>query len=338
MKKKRSTQLDVAKLANVSQATVSHVVNDTDFSIPENTRKKILDAMNTLGYIPNRMAQSLRRQKSYTIASVIPDITNPYYPAFQRGIQKVATHNNYDLVVYDTLEKEDNEVRILNAIQRLGVDGAVLTLFHHTIEDLQPLVDQGIYIVTMSIGKFDHDKRKIDIMFSDNLSMAKRATNFLIDKGHKRIGLIAGLDGTPHRKAREKGYIKALEESKLPLERILIEAGDFTEKGGFEAMQKILEMDSLPTAIFASNDLMALGAMTAIRGAGLSIPDDIAIIGIDDIPAAKLVYPSLTTFTQHQEQAGEVAAKMLFDRINETYTGPGRLVEMPVELIIREST
>jgi len=338
MTNRRPTQADVAKLAGVSQTVVSQILNNNDISVSDGTRQRVLDAIDQLGYVPNKSAQSLRSQKTRTIACVIPDITNPYYPAFQRGVQKVTIEQNFDLFVYDTEENEENEIRCLKAIQSSGVDGAILVLFHHHIDDLTPLLKQGIHLVVLASSFLDIQDSEIDIIYNRNDEMAELATNYLIQKGHTKIGMIAGLDETPPRKFREIGYLKALENSHLPLDQMCIQGGDFTEKGGYEAMQMILDMEEdLPTAIFAANDLMALGAMAAIREAGLSIPADIALIGIDDIPAANLVYPRLTTINQHQEQGGMDAAEMLISRIQGQYTGPGRVLEGSFELIIRES-
>jgi DNA-binding LacI/PurR family transcriptional regulator len=167
--------------------------------------------------------------------------------------------------------------------------------------------------------------------------MAKASVSYLIGKGHARIGMIAGLKDTPPRRNRIRGYREALAENHIPLDEILIQDGDFTESGGYQGMRKLLELKSRPTAVFAANDLMALGAMVAIREAKLRIPEDIALIGIDDIPAAKLVNPPLTTSSQAQENVGRRAAEMLFERIAGAAPDKPRLVEMPFELIIRES-
>jgi LacI family transcriptional regulator len=238
MSKRRPTQADVAKLAGVSQTVVSQVLNDNDSAITDETRQRVLNAIDQLGYVPNKSAQSLRSQKTRTIACVIPDITNPYYPAFQRGIQKVATKHNFDLFVYDTEEKKENEIRCLQAIQHSGVDGAILVLFHHQMDDLIPLLNKGINLVVTAGLKLDNQNSEIDIVFNRNDEMAELATNYLIEKGHSKIGMIAGSEETPPRIAREIGYLNALEKSHLPLEQMCIQGGDFTEKGGYEAMKK----------------------------------------------------------------------------------------------------
>jgi LacI family transcriptional regulator len=337
MKSRRPTQADVAKLAGVSQSAVSQVLTRSDSAIPEETKQRVFDAIDQLGYVPYRPAQSLRTQKSYTIASIIPDITNPYYPAFQRGIQSVANQHDYDLIIYDTEEKEENEKRSLRSLERAGVDGAIVTLFYLGVEHLRPLIEQNIPVVFLRGRPGAEEDLIIDRIYVDNVSMAKTVISFLIKKGHTRIGMIAGLEDTPPRRDRIRGFCKALEEHQLPLDEILIQDGDFTETGGYQGMKKLLKVIPRPTAVFAANDLMALGAMTAIREAKMDIPKDIALVGLDDIPAAKLVHPPLTTISQMQENIGRIAADMIFERIAGTAPATPRMVEMPYKLIIRES-
>jgi LacI family transcriptional regulator len=337
MKIRRPTQADVAKLAGVSQSTVSQVLNRNDIAIPKETRQRVMNAVDQLGYVPNKPAQSLRTQKTYAIASIIPDITNPFYPAFQRGIQSVTSQHNYDLIVYDTEEKEENEKRSLRSLIHAGVDGAIVVLFHHGVEHLRPLNKQNIHIVILGGRPISEEELLLDTLYVDNIALAKTSVLYLIEKGHTRIGMIAGLENTPPRQNRIRGFCEALAEHNLPLDEILIQDGDFTETGGYQGMKKLLKLNPRPTAVFAANDLMALGAMMAIREAKLNIPNDIALIGIDDIPAAKLVHPPLTTISQMQENIGRKAAEMIFERIAGTVPEKPRLVEMPFELIIRES-
>jgi LacI family transcriptional regulator len=279
----------------------------------------------------------LRTKKTYSIASIIPDITNPYYPAFQRGIQTVTSQHNYDLIIYDTEEKEENEIRSLRSLERAGVDGAIVTFFYLGAEHLRPLIEQNIPVVFLRGRPRAEEDLIIDRIYVDNVAMAKTAASYLIEKGHTRIGMIAGLEGTPPRQHRIQGFCEALEEHQLPLDEILIQDGDFTETGGYQGMKKLLSIKPLPTAVFAANDLMALGAMLAIRETSLRIPEDIALVGLDDIPAAKLVHPPLTTITQMQESIGRTAAEMIFERIEGTAPDKSRLVEMPYKLIVRES-
>ncbi len=224
---KRPTQADVARLANVSQTAVSKILNGNDEGIPEETRQRILGAMNQLGYVPNRFAQSLRTQKTYTIASIIPDITNPFYPAFQRGIQSITYQNEYDLIIYDTDEREENELRSLRSLERAGIDGAIVYLFHHGTEQLKPLIEKNIHVVYCGGKPIPEKELTLDTVYVDNETMAKTLVSFLIDKGHTHIGMIAGLKETPPRKNRIRGYQAAMSEHRLPVVDTLIQGGDF---------------------------------------------------------------------------------------------------------------
>lgn len=335
--KKRPTQADVAALSGVSQATVSYVINDSDIAIPEATRQRILKAMIELDYVPNRSARSLRTSKSYTIATIIPDINNPFYPAFQRGIQDVTRQHDYDLILYNTDEIKSEEARCLRSLEEGQVDGAIVVLFHHDLQALRSLLDRDIRLVSLVTGPQDLGDLPLDTIYIDNSAAAYKAVCYLADKGHTRIGMIAGSANTPPRLSRIQGYREALASHHLPLDETIIHGGDFTEEGGYESMKQLLKLSPRVTALFAANDLMAIGAMIAAREAGLSIPEDIAVVGIDDIPAAAQISPSLTTITQFKQELGRRTAEMLFERLNGTVTGDGRSVEMPFELIIRES-
>jgi len=337
MKTRRPTQADVAELAGVSQSAVSQALNQTESAIPEETRQRVWDAINQLGYVPNKSAQSLRTQKTYTIASIIPDITNPFYPAFQRGIQSVTNRHGFDLIVYDTDEKEENKKRSLRSLVSADVDGAIVSLFHHGPEHLQPLIEQNIPVVLWNSSTTLNENLIMDTLFVDNVAMAKNSVSYLIEKGHTRIGMLTGLENSPPAQFRIRGYRKTLAEYRLPVEEGLIKVGDFSEAGGYQGMKDLLSLSTYPTAVFAANDLMALGAMIAIREANLQIPDDIAIIGIDDIPAARLISPPLTTSSQMQENVGRRAAEMLFERIEGTAPALPRIEELPFKFIIRES-
>lgn len=196
-RKKRATQADVAALAGVSQTTVSYVINNSDIAIPEATRKRILEAMDELGYLPNLSARSLRTNKTYTIATIIPDIGNPFYPAFQRGIQDVTRNQDYDLILYNTDELESEEKRCLRSLEERQVDGAIVVLFHHDHQALLPLLEKGVALVALVTGPQDVGKLSLDTIFVDNSAAAFKAVCYLADEGYSRIGMIAGSDNTP---------------------------------------------------------------------------------------------------------------------------------------------
>jgi LacI family transcriptional regulator len=334
--KKRPTQADVARLANVSQTTVSLVLNNESIaSVPPETRQRIREAMEALGYVPDHLARSLRTRKTYTIAGIIPDITNPFYPAFERGIQDVADRHGYDLMMYNTDGSATKEQRILRSIRQGRVDGVIAVLFHLNARDLLPLLDMSIAVVRLEATPKQAGAAPLDNLYVDNIGAAQRAAAYLFGKGHRRIGMLTGQRGPGAN--RVLGYQRALAEHQIPLDQQLICSNDFTLAGGYAGMRTLLALAAGPTAVFAANDLMAMGAMNAIRAAGLRIPQDVAVVGFDDIPAAALVTPALTTVTQFQEQLGQRAARMLLERIDGTATEGGRCVEMPAELVIRES-
>jgi LacI family transcriptional regulator len=290
--------------------------------------------MESLGYQPNRTARSLRTSKTFTIAVIIPDITNPFYPAFERGIQDVADQHEYDVITYNTDGLAEKEHKYIQSMLEGRVDGVVTVLFHTSAPALFQLLDHNIPVVRLEATRKDAGERPLDNVYLDNVTAAQTAVQHLIERGHHRIGMLAGHEGPTS--YRMIGFYHALEASGIRLDERLIQTGDFNEQGGYQAMQALLY--SRPTAVFAANDLMAMGAYLAIKEAGLRIPDDIAVVGFDNIPTAKLVSPPLTTVDQYQQRVGQRAAEMLFERLNGATAPTGRSEELPHQLIVREST
>jgi len=337
VKKKRPTQSDVAERAGVSQAMVSYVINNnTAVTIPDETRQRILSAMQELGYILNVTARRLRSSKTYTVAGVIPDITNPFYPAFERGIQDTVNQFGYDLIIYNTDGAADRERKCLDSLLQGRVDGIVGVFFHMRAGDLIPLIEQQIPVVRLEAMPKTSGHLPLDNIYIDNVAASRSAVEFLIGKGHQRIALLTSHEGPA--RFREMGYRAALEAYHIAFDPLLLSYGAYSEDGGYAAMHALLQQAAPLTAVFAANDLMAMGAMVAIREAGLSVPRDVAVMGFDDIPTAKLVYPALTTIAQFQRQLGQRAAEMLMGRLNGTVPEPGRSVEMPYRIVEREST
>jgi LacI family transcriptional regulator len=331
----RPTQKDIAKLAQVSQATVSLVLNGiSDSSVPQVTQRKVLRAAKTLGYVPNRVAQSLRTQQTKTIACIVPDITNPFYPALERGAQKSAESNGYDVLIYNTDGLPAKERKCLDRLLEGRVDGVIGVFFHLNARDLRPLLDRNIAVVRIEATPKKTGPWPLDNLYVDNAEGAKASTEYLIELGHRRIAMIAGTGG-PERN-RVSGYLQALDEAGLKPQ--LVSRGGFNEESGYRSTKQLLSTGTRPTAIFAGNDLMALGAMTAIREAKLAIPQDIALMGFDDIFAARFVTPPLSTISQFQYELGRVAAEMLLERINQlSPETAGRQRQMPFELVKRQS-
>lgn len=333
---KRPTQADVARLAEVSQAMVSYVVNNIpSISISAETRARVLDAIKTLGYVPDSAARSLKTRKSSTVAGIIPDITNPFYPAFQRGIQDVAEARGYDLITCNTDGIAAREHKFLQLAHQGRVDGIVAIFFHLTANDLRPLLERGIAIVRLEPGRKNVGRLPLDNIYVDNVAAARTATSYLIERGHRTIGMLAGQKGPQH--ARVRGYKQALAEGGITLDNALIQGSGFQQDNGYQGMRELINRSPRPTAVFAANDLLAMGALSALRDAGLRVPDEVAIVGVDDIPAAALVNPPLTTISQFPQQLGRRAAEMLFERLEGNVPGGGRCELMPHELIVRES-
>lgn len=330
-------QADIARLADVSQPMVSYVLNGrSNFSIPAETRQRILEAANQLGYEPDQLARSLRTRKTRTLACVIPDIANPFYPMFERGVQDVAESQGYDLMVYNTDGDEAKERRCLKALIQRRVDGVVGVFFHLRARDLKPLLTRGVPVVRLEATPKQVGSLPLDSIFVDNAAAAQAAVSYLLERGHRQIGMIAGSGGP--QESRRSGYQQALAAYGVPIDEQLIVPCALSVEGGHFATLDVLKLTPQPTALFAVNDIVALGAMEALRFMGLRIPTDVAVMGFDDISVARLVSPALSTVSQFQERLGRRATEMLFERLGSEAPITGRLVQMPYELVIREST
>ena len=246
----------------------------------------------------------------------------------------------YDLLAYNTDGHRDLELKALNVAMSGRVDGLIGTMFHLDDADFAPLLRRGTPICLLgSQNVFETSEQPVvDTVSIPDDSAARMMVEHLLDRGHTRIAIIAGEPGTPPRANRERGYRRALAGHGIPVDEALVRGSDFTERGGYEGMLELLGLDERPTAVFAANDLIAIGALVACRERGLRVPGDIAIGGFDDIPAAALVYPPLTTVSQRNQSTGRQLVRLLTDRLRGTYTGPVRRIENGYDLIVREST
>ncbi len=315
---------------------VSYVLNDNpSVSISAETRQRVLDAVALLGYVPNASARSLRTNRTYTIASIIPDVTNPFYPALERGIQDVADQHDYDLIIYNTDGLPQREEKCLRSVQQGRVDGIIGVFFHTSARALISLLDRNIAVVRLEASPKKAGERPLDNVYVDNIKAAKAGVLYLLQKGYKRVGMLTG--GIGPGQPRLFGYREAHAELGQAVDERLVAEADFTEAGGQSGMQALLAGEVLPDAVFAANDMMAMGALVALRDAGYRVPGDIAVMGFDNIPTAKLVSPPLTTVSQSQNRMGQRAAEMLFERLNGQSMLPGRCEELPFKIIQRDS-
>ncbi|MFT4041199.1 MAG: LacI family DNA-binding transcriptional regulator [Thermomicrobiales bacterium] len=337
-KRKRPTQADVARLAAVSQPLVSYVLSgDPDAPVAPETRERVLAAIAELGYVPQYAGRSLRSQRALAIGAIIPDITNPFYPAFARGIQNVAEAAGYDLIAYNSDGLLERERKFMQSALAGRVDGVILSPFQITMEDLADVAEKNIPVVALTSRSPARGRAPVDTVHVDSVGAAQLAVEHLLARGHRRIGMIAGEAGTPPREDRVLGYLRALEEHGLLVDEMLVRGADFNEEGGYRATQELLRLSPRPTAIFAANDLMAMGAMSALYEAGLQVPRDMAVVGFDDIPAARMLAPPLTTVAQFPDLLGARTAELLLERLRGEGPAHGREILMPAELVVRES-
>ena len=329
---------DVARNAGVSVSTVSKVLsgNGVASQLNASTIERVQQAIAKMGYVPNAVARSLRTQQTFTLASVIPDITNPFYPAFERGVQDVAEANGYDLVVYNTDGVAAKERRCLDALMRGRVDGIVGTFFHCSPEDFESILKRDIALVLLEEpGGALPEGLTADRVYVDNAKAARAAANHLVELGHTRIAMLTGQRDTLA--SRVRGYREALVAHGL--QPLLLETGDFTEACGYSGMLELLQHETRPTAVFAANDVMAMGALLALREHQVNVPGEVALVGFDDIPVSRLLTPTLTTVSQFPERLGRRTAELLIERLRGQAVGEmGRSEEMPFELIVRESS
>ena len=332
------TMRDVAELAAVSQSTVSRVLSKTGnggIPISEETSRRIHEAVKRLGYHPNLAARSLRGQATNLIAMMVADIGNPYYHHMARSVQDVARRHGYDVLLANCDHDPQLEQHFIEGIIRRPVDGVILTPYHLTEQDIDHLVQRTGVQVAM-LGQ-NLQAEGVDYVFADDGMASYDAVRWLIqERGHRRIGYI-DVPGTRPGDRRRSAYRRALIDSGIDAPAEYVQAGDFGIESGERAMRALMALPERPTAVFACNDLMALGCVLAAKELGLSVPGDVAILGFDNIPEAARVCPPLTTVAQFPREMGMQLANALFERIEGVATGPERSFEIPCQLIVRES-
>jgi len=322
---------EVAKLAKVSTSTVSRVLSNAPY-IAEETRQRVLEAVKSLNYKPNRLASNFRKRSSKTVVVVLPDITNVFFSKIIQGLQTVAKESDYHVLLGDTGNNLQLEKEFIELVKERLVDGLILTTARIPKEEI--LAASQIMPVVLACEYIDgYDVPTVCI---DNIIAARQATEHLINLGHKKIAFITGPLGIILSKDRLDGYRQALLLNEIFIDESLIQEGDFTVKSGYDITMKFLAVESPPTAIFASNDEMAVGAIKAIKQKGFRVPEDIAIVGFDDIPLCNIVEPELTTIAQPRYDIGCQAMEMLL-KIIKGDSLERRQIVLPHKLEIRDS-
>jgi DNA-binding LacI/PurR family transcriptional regulator len=334
---KRPTSKDVAELAGVSRTTVSYVINERaggNIRISENTRKKVREAVKALNYQPLSAARTLRMQRSNMLAVMIPRVDNPFYPHFAAAVQREAEKERLDVIIYSTNDELRREKNFLDTLLRRRVDGFITQSFHLSSGDIDSLVEAGIAVV---VHGDTPTHRFVDNIVLDEAKAVKEAVSYLIEQGHRRIGTIAGVETMWTGRLRKKGYVDALEAHGIPIEDELIYETKYERGCGALGMKHLLSLPEPPTAVFASNDLLAIDALLFTVDSGLSVPQDVAIIGFDNIPEATIVRPRLTTIHKDVNLLGATAVQMLIERINSENSLPSRQKVLGYEILYRES-
>lgn len=326
------TIFDVAAEANVSYGTVSRVINH-GVHVKQETRDRVLMAMQRLGYMANRQARSLAGGKTNSIGVLVPDLGTGYIGEIIRGIDAELGLSDLDLVLYTTHRTASKEANYVANLAKGMVDGLLLVLPRSPADFIGELTQRNFPFVLIDHRGIGQDCPAVG---AANWQGGFTATEYLIKLGHQRIGFITGWMDLGCALDRLDGYRSALRTNHIPERQELIFEGTFFQPDGFTGAFTLLELPDPPTAIFASNDVMAMGVMDAVRHKGLRVPDDVSVIGFDDIPQASLIHPALTTVRQPLEKMGRVATQMLLESLSQPQKKIEH-IELPTELIIRDS-
>jgi LacI family transcriptional regulator len=326
----RVTIADVAAMAGVSATTVSHVFSGKRL-VSAATRERVLDVVQTLGYRPNNVARNLRTRQSRMIAVIVPDVADSSYGMLTRGLADAVEGADYGTHVCNTDGAVAREERFVEDVLDRGVDGVVMGSVTVPAEVVTGLADLGTPFVCIHRA-IEHPC--VDTVRADDVAGAREATEHLLAGGTGPVAMINGPGAT----GRLEGHRDALAAAGMPFRPELVECGDGTRHGGHDAMCRLLELRERPSAVFCANDRMAIGAMDAAREAGMRIPDDLRLAGYDDVEAATLISPALTSVHTPSYEAGRTAGELLLDRMTGRH-GPGRRsVVLPCRLIVRGSS
>ena len=328
-----ATIIDVARAADVSVATVSRVLNGKA-KVNELLRERVMDAVTRLHYVPNPTARNLRRNESRAILILAPNITNPYYTHIIAGVGEAAHRHGYSSFLCNTDENRSREEQLLRRLPLHQADGAILLATELSADWLRPYAEQH-HLVQCS--EFDPT---IDIVHVsiDNYQAARDVMAYLLGLGHQRIGLVSSENSYQSTAARTKGYCDSLLEAELPVTEDYIRKGavDYTFKSGFNSARSLLSQERRPTALFCISDMLALGAIAGAREMGFRVPEDVTVVGFDDVEQTTMFHPYVTTIVQPCFDIGFTAMELLYRMMNGEETE--RRVILPHSLVVRESS
>ena len=329
---------DVAKRAGVAPITVSRVINNAD-NVSDATRLRVEAAIDALGYVPNRLASSFRSNKTNTLGLILTDITNPFWTTVARGVEDAADEHGFNVILCNTDEAQREEGKYIRVLLQKQVDGFLLVPSSDSMDSIGTIQKQGTPLVIM-------DRRvsgEIDTVRCDSIGGAYALTHHLIDLGHRRIVALSGSMSVSTARDRVRGYEHALRDSELEVDPSLIHYRAFTQEAGYAMTKEVLANNPPPTAIFAVNNFIAIGAYKALKDSGLHVPVDVSLVAFDDLPPALVMDPFLTVAAQPAYEMGRRATELLVERTVASESGDEPTPEaeeivLPVELVIRRST
>jgi LacI family transcriptional regulator len=314
--------------------TVSRVINDSARVSPE-TRRRVQQAISELGYVPSRLARGLSRQRTATLAVIVPDVANPFFTAIVRAAEEVARRADYNVILCDTRADLNVERDVIEELIAHRVEGGVIApVSDRSATHLRRLAEFGVPFVLIDRTVPGVD---CDVVLGDSSGGARKLVEHLVGLGHRRIGFIVESDDVSTARDRRQGYEAALTAAGIAFDPALVANATPDPSGGSAGMNRLLELEERPTAVFTVNNLAAVGAIEAIRAAGLEVPEDIALVCFDDIEYASRLYPFLTAMEQPAQTLGTLGTQLLLERIEGR--GPQRRHEvvLPGEFIIRKS-
>jgi LacI family transcriptional regulator len=328
---KSPTIYDVAEKAGVSIATVSKVINNTG-RISDKTRKKVLGVMDEIKYYPSVVASALTGKRTQTIGLLVPNLANPFYAELARSMEDRADELGFSIVICSTDYKEEKEDKYVSLLIRKRVDGFIITSGFNNVSLIKELINQKIPVALIA---YNISRESLSTVSVDDYTGGYQATAHLAELGHQRIAVIS--EKVQSSAERIRGYQNALKDYQLSFNETLLTETKATVNNGEKEAEKFLNLEEPPTAIFAFNDILAIGAMGAVRKKGLSIPEDISVIGFDDTILARHCYPPLTTMAQPLEEIGDQAVELLVAEIEGKATKKQRIL-LQAELVVRQST
>ncbi len=325
---------DVAKHAGVAPITVSRVINNSGY-VNEKTRARVEAAIADLGYVPNVLARSLRSRRTGTLGLILTDISNPFWTTVARGVEDAASDAGFNVILCNTDESEAEQDKYLHVLMQKQVDGVLLVPARSAVEPIKFIQSQNTCVVVL-------DRRisnsQADVVRCDSEGGAYQLTRLLLSLGHRRIAMLSGPQGVSTAEDRVAGFRRALAEAGVDAAAAPVYYGKFSLESGYALTVQALSETPRPSALFAGNNFIAIGALRALRDAGLRVPEDLALVGFDDLPTDLVVDPFLTVAAQPAYEMGRQATELLLARLSGEAPAAYQEIVLPTAIVVRESS